>query len=229
MARGARDHVLDKGYCSERPDHYTPPPTFGGAQVRERPDWTDGIRRGDSAVLDVVIRDALSGLLRAAQASGLSLDDAEDVVHSTILVFLEKAPTYDGRARASTWMHGILVRKVMEQRRGARRVEPSDDIDHVFEQQFDVQGAWVRPPVDPGAGLARMDVQRHLASCLDELPQSQRDAFVLRDADELPTEDLCKILQVTPNNLGVLLFRARNRLRKCLEVHGIAGSADADL
>lgn len=197
--------------------------------MRERPDWTDGIQHGDPAILDVVTRDALPGLLRAARASGLSPDDVEDVVHATVLVFLERARGFDGRARASTWMHGILVRKVMEHRRTAFRAEPSDDIDRVFEQQFDARGSWVRPPVQPGAGLARMDVRRHLASCLEQLPKSHRDAFTLREADELSTEGLCKILQVTPNNLGVLLFRARNRLRKCLELHGIAGSADADL
>ena len=31
------------------------------------------------------------------------------------------------------------------------------------------------------------------------------------------TEEVCKILAVTSTNLGVLLFRARNKLRECLE------------
>ena len=117
----------------------------------------------------------------------------------------------------------------MELRRGAIRAEPSDDIDRAFELQFDAQGSWVRHPGQPDADLSREDVRRHLASCLERLPRSQREAFTLREADELGTQDLCKILQVTPNNLGVLLFRARIWLRKCLQLHGIDGSADADL
>ncbi len=113
--------------------------------------------------------------------------------------------------------------------RRAVRTEPADDIDRVFERQFNAQGSWVRPPVQPATALARADVRRHLAFCLEQLPHAQREAFTLREADELSTEALCKILQVTPNNLGVLLFRARNRLRTCLELHGIAGSANADV
>lgn len=197
--------------------------------MSERPDWTDGIRRGDAAILDAVVRDALPGLLRAARAAGLAPDESEDVVHATVLVFLRKAADFDGRARASTWMHGILIRKVSEARRSALREEPADDIDAIFEQQFDPGGSWVRKPTGPAVDLVRADIRHRLATCLDQLPQRQRDAFTLREADGMSTEELCKILNVTPNNLGVLLFRARNRLRHCLEHHGIAGSADADV
>lgn len=197
--------------------------------MTERPDWTDGIRRGDANVLDAVVRAALPGLLRAARAAGLTADQVDDVVQATVLVFLERATAFDGRAKASTWMHGILIRKVLEQRRAERRAEPSDEIDVVFDRQFDEHGSWVRAPDQPGAQLAGDEFRRHLAACLDELPRSQRDAFTLREADELPTEDVCKILQVTPNNLGVLLFRARMRLRRCLELHGFSGGADAEL
>jgi RNA polymerase sigma factor (sigma-70 family) len=197
--------------------------------MKERPDWTDGIRRGDANVTDAVVRAALPGLLRAARAAGLTADQVDDVVQATVLVYLERAPAFDGRAKASTWMHGILVRKVMEQRRAERRAEPSDEIDVVFERQFDEHGSWVRAPDQPGAQLPGEEFRRRLAACLDELPRSQRDAFTLREADELPTEDVCKILQVTPNNLGVLLFRARMRLRRCLERHGFTGGADAEL
>lgn len=197
--------------------------------MRERPDWTDGIRRRDAAILDAVIRTALPGLVRAARASGLSAGVVDDVVHAAILVFLERAQDFDGRATASTWMQGILVRKVMEQRRSERRAEPSDEIERAFEQQFDESGSWMRPPRQPDAMLPREEFRRLLVVCLGQLPQSQRDAFTLREADELSTDAVCKIMQVTPNNLGVLLFRARSRLRKCLELHGIAGGADADL
>lgn len=197
--------------------------------MRERAEWTNGIRRRDPAILDAVVRDALPGLLRAARAAALPPDEAEDVVHATVLVFLRRAEEFDGRARASTWMQGILIRKVSEARRAAHREEPADDIDALFEGQFDSDGAWTRSPASPSLDLARADVRRLLAACLEQLPQRQRDAFTLREVDGLDTEDLCKILHVTPNNLGVLLFRSRNRLRQCLEHHGIVGSADADL
>ena len=48
-------------------------------------------------------------------------------------------------------------------------------------------------------------------------------AFVLREVEDLSTVEICKILDVTRTNLGVLLYRARNRLRECLESKGIKG------
>ncbi len=46
-------------------------------------------------------------------------------------------------------------------------------------------------------------------------------AFVLREVEELGTEEICKILDVTRTNLGVLLHRVRMRLRECLETKGL--------
>jgi RNA polymerase sigma-70 factor (ECF subfamily) len=58
--------------------------------------------------------------------------------------------------------------------------------------------------------------------CLEEVPTPQRMAFVLREVEGLVSEEICKILDVTRTNLGVLIFRARNRLRECLEARGIS-------
>ncbi len=49
----------------------------------------------------------------------------------------------------------------------------------------------------------------------------QRMAFVLREVEGMDTQEICKILEVTRTNLGVLLHRVRNRLRECLEAKGI--------
>ena len=57
----------------------------------------------------------------------------------------------------------------------------------------------------------------------------QRMAFVLREVRELTTEEICKILEVTSTNLGVLLQGGRNRLRECLENRGVGGSHHAEL
>ena len=197
--------------------------------MSERADWTSGIRLRDAVILDAVVRDALPGLFRAARAAGILSEAIEDIVHASVLVFLRRAEAFDGRARASTWMQGILARKVFEARREAAREEPSDDIDAAFAKNFDSEGAWTRMPADPANLVARDDVRRLLAACLKHLPPRQRDAFLLREVDGLETDALCKILHVNTNNLGVLLFRARIRLRACLEQHGIAGSADADM
>ena len=48
-------------------------------------------------------------------------------------------------------------------------------------------------------------------------------AFVLREVEELTTEEICNVLEITPTNLGVMMYRVRNRLRECLEALGVSG------
>jgi RNA polymerase sigma-70 factor (ECF subfamily) len=190
---------------------------------------TAGIRRRDPEVLDAVARECLPGLLRAARAAGLTPEQAEDIVQSSFLVFLRRAEEFDGRARVMTWLYGIMLRKISETRRSSSsRDEPTDDIDAVVDARFGADGRWTRPP-GPMRDLAGTEVRRMLAECLEDVPDRQRLAFTLREGEGLSTEELCKTLEISPNNLGVLLFRARNRLRECLESKGVEGSADAEL
>jgi RNA polymerase sigma-70 factor (ECF subfamily) len=95
-----------------------------------------------------------------------------------------------------------------------------DPIDEVFESRFDVKGNWTRPP----AGLERLMLSKEIGElirgCMDGLPANQREAFVLREVEDLDTGEICKILDVSVTNFGVLMHRARARLRECLEAKG---------
>lgn len=200
-----------------------------GYGVREGTERTAAIRRGDVEVLEAVVREVLPGLLRAARTGGLSADRAEDAVQECMLVFLRRRQDFDGRARVSTWIYGILMHKIAEGRRDLRRDDSRDDIDDVVEARFNVDGSWARPPHGPGEDLARGEVERLVSHCLEGVPERQRLAFVLREIEGFETEEICNILQVSGNNLGVLLYRARNRLRECLETKGMHGVHDAEL
>jgi RNA polymerase sigma-70 factor (ECF subfamily) len=168
-------------------------------------------------------------LLRAAQAAGLPPDRAEDVVQETLLTFVARAHEFDGRAKVRTWLYGILLKKQARAFESARRSNETEEIDEIVEARFDDTGRWTRPPRGPDAGADAERVRAWLSECLEVLPNRRRLAFVLREVEELPTDEVCKILEVTPNNLGVLLFRARNGLRECLEAKGLRSRHDAEL
>ncbi len=78
---------------------------------------------------------------------------------------------------------------------------------------------WRNPP-QPIA-LYGAELRRFIEECLESLPTPQRMAFVLREIEEMETPEICKILEVSRTNLGVLLYRGRNRLRECLEAKGV--------
>ncbi|MFI5244604.1 MAG: sigma-70 family RNA polymerase sigma factor [Gemmatimonadales bacterium] len=197
--------------------------------AHELPEVVAAINRRDPAMLEQVARTHLPALLRAARAAGLDVDDAYDAVQDALLVFMQRAEDFDGRAPILKWLLGILYRKVLERRRSGSREEASSDADGAFEGRFDSQGMWSRPPRSPEEYTAGGQAMTWLADCMAQLVDRRRLAFVLREVDQLDTAEICKILEVSPNTLGVLLFRARNDLRECMETKGIRGTSDVEM
>jgi RNA polymerase sigma-70 factor (ECF subfamily) len=180
------------------------------------------IRARDPDALEAVVKEYLPQIVRAARGAGLHVQEAEDVAHATFVTFLEKAETFEGRSQVRTWLFGILFRKIMEMRRMIERERQTDDIDEIVEKRFNRDGSWSTPPAAEAAVYSR-EVLEHTSECLDAAPPKQRAAFVLREVEGLATDEICKILEISGTNLGVMLYRIRNRLRECLEGKGIWG------
>ena len=191
------------------------------------PRLPERIRAGEPEAIREVVEAYLEQILRAARGAGLDEHRAEDVTQATFATFIEKAPRFEGRFHVRTWLFGILYKKISEARRGLERDRRADDIDDVVERRFKSDGMWSKPPQP--VNLYGAEVKRFIEGCLEFLPTAQRMAFVLREVEEMTTEEICKILEVTSTNLGVLLYRGRNRLRECLEAKGVEGSHGAEL
>lgn len=191
-----------------------------GSQDKDPPELAAAIRDRDPAAVQEVVQAYLPQILRAARGAGLEASLAEDVAQSTFLTFLETAHKFEGRSRVRTWLFGILYRKVAEARRKVSRGQEMEDIDAVFEKNFDDRGGWIQRPRPVDSELYASEVRREIDGCLDTVPDTQRMAFVFREVEDMDMKEICKILDVTRTNLGVLLHRARTRLRECLETRG---------
>ncbi len=197
--------------------------TSGAARATgvDDPGFAARIRERDAEALQEVVRAYLPQVLRAARGAGLPPQLAEDVAQDTFVTFIETAPRFEGRSHVRTWLFGILYKKIAAARRNLRRDNEMDDIEEVFEQRFDSAGSWTRPPRPVDAEVYDAEVRQGIDGCLDRVPTNQRMAFVLREIEGMDTEEICKVLEVTRTNVGVLLHRVRNRLRECLEAKGI--------
>ncbi len=187
------------------------------------PDFPARIRERDPKAIQIVVQMYLQQILRAARAAGLGPQHAEDVTQATFVTFVETASRFEGRSHVRTWLFGILYKKVAESRRAVERDSQMDQIDAVIEQRFKARGSWMQPPRPTDGQVWDAQVREGIEGCLDEVPSQQRMAFILREVEGLATPEICKILEVTRTNLGVLLYRVRNRLRECLEARGITG------
>ncbi len=62
-----------------------------------------------------------------------------------------------------------------------------------------------------------------LHRCLDSIRPNLRQIFILRELDEMESEEICKLLGISSTNLWVVLHRARNALRRCMETNWFGG------
>ena len=189
----------------------------------DHPAFPARICERDAEAIQLVVRMYLGQILRAARAAGLAPQHAEDVTQETFATFIETAPRFEGRSRVRTWLFGILYKKIAAARRAVGRDSQMDEIDAVMEQRFKAGGSWMRPPWPADGHVWDTQVREGIEGCLEKVPSQQRMAFILREVQGLATEEICKILEITRTNLGVLLYRVRNRLRECLEAKGITG------
>jgi RNA polymerase sigma-70 factor (ECF subfamily) len=188
----------------------------------ETPEFLARLRARDEEAIGEVVHAYLPQILRAARGAGLDDTAADDVTQQVFLTFIETLPRFEGRSQVRTWLFGILYHKLREARRGFQRDQRHDDIDDVLEDRFDDRGMWQRPPRTADDDLWDRQIRQHLEECLETVPERHRLAFVLREIEGLATAEICNVLEVTGTNLGVILYRARNRLRECLEDRGFA-------
>ena len=178
------------------------------------------LQRRDPELLGSLVGEHSRPLYRAARGMGFREEEAEDMVQDVFVTFLSSLDRFEGRSQLRTWLFGILHNKTMERRRKRGQEEHHDPIDEVFESKFDSKGNWVAPPQDLLRLMESKQLGEAITHCLDGLPPTQRSVFVLREMEGVETEEVCKILQVTVTNMGVLMHHARNRLRECLEGRG---------
>ena len=148
---------------------------------------------------------------------------AEDAVSETILAALESQSVFAGRSKLTTWVVGILKHKIVDTFRARRREEPLSmtDDDDLEDGIFLADGHYRDWPVEwvtPESQLARAQFLETLEVCVQELPPAQGRIFLMREWLEWPTPEICKALSITATNAGVLLHRARLRLRECLQL-----------
>ncbi len=186
-------------------------------------DFLARLRSRDQDTLQHLMQDYLPQVYRAARGAGLSVQNAEDASQSTFVIFIEKLSEFEGRSHIRTWLFGILYRKISEMRRSAQREEMAQDIEDVMEDRFKTNGFWAKPPRATDQKVFDQDVREHLDNCLDGVPDEQRLAFVMREVEELDSKEICEAMNVSRSNLGVLLYRGRNKLRECLEKRNITG------
>jgi RNA polymerase sigma-70 factor, ECF subfamily len=161
-------------------------------------------------------------MLRLATSFVPSRAVAEEVVQDTWLAVLRGLEGFHGRSSLKTWLFRILVNQARTTgTREHRSVPVADPEPAVDPSRFDASGGWADPPehwIEAAEG--RMEAGKladRMRAWMGELPSRQREVVILRDVEEMSSEEVCAVLAITDANQRVLLHRGRSRLRQLFE------------
>ncbi|MBZ5509027.1 MAG: sigma-70 family RNA polymerase sigma factor [Acidobacteriia bacterium] len=168
-------------------------------------------------------------LLRYALSFVRDKQIAEDLVQETFLAALQSRSSFIGQSSEKTWLVGILKHKAVDYYRKTRRHTQFDaNEDSDAQDGFVKTGRWAgfwqtgfEPTnwqFDPGRSAEQNAFQGILNGCLSRLSPRLATVFELRELEQRNTKEICAELNISESNLWVMLHRARQCLRRCIEL-----------
>ncbi len=143
--------------------------------------------------------------------------DVEDVAQKVFSKIYFSLPKFDNKRPFFPWLYRITINQCYDELRRARRrkyktftelsLEETDAIEKLMNQN--------EPP--PAAQEDNREMHELLHKLLDQIPEQQKAALVLRDLEDVPYERMAEILKCTEQAARLKVFRARARLRDLME------------
>lgn len=179
------------------------------------------LRNGDEAAFEIIVRRYGGRMLSTARRFLRGEDDAADAVQEAFVSAFRNMAGFEGHSRLGTWLHRIVVNAcLMKLRTRARHPEMS--IDSLLPA-FDKSGhhtrgvrSWRKTPDEE---LQTAELRAIVRKSIDRLPDDFRAVLLLRDIEELSTDETAEILGISAGAAKVRLHRARQALRTMLEPH----------
>lgn len=170
-------------------------------------------RLGDATAFSELLRRYEGKIFRLALHITQNREDAEDVLQETFLKAYEHLDQFQGQSKFYTWIVRIAVNQALmklRKRKSDRSVSLDDTIDTGEDTVAREIAGWDE---NPEQQYSREELSRILGGAVDDLAPIYRAVFVLRDIDELSTEETADALGLSVPAVKSRLLRARLQLR----------------
>lgn len=170
-------------------------------------------REGDPRAFTDLVRRYEGKIFRLAQHITQNREDAEDVLQETFLKAYEHLDQFQGNSKFYTWIVRIAVNQALmklRKRRSDKTVSIDESIDTGEDTVAREIAAWDPSPEER---YSREELQAILTAAIDSLAPPYRAVFVLRDMEELSTEETADALDLSVPAVKSRLLRARLQLR----------------
>ena len=163
------------------------------------------IAAGDRLAFETLYRTYFSRLSRFIGRMARNAALIEEVVNDTMLVVWQKAATFDGSCKVSTWIFAIAYRKTLKGLKASD--DPVESDSSLYEDDSGNQ---------PEQTMNRQQLQQTVAEALDQLPAAQRAVMVLTYYHDMAYSDIAEVVDCPLNTVKTRMFHARHRLKDLL-------------
>ena len=177
------------------------------------------LRGGEAAAFETLVRSHTPRLLAVARRLMRNEEDARDAVQEAFSSAFKSLDSFEGNCRISTWLHRIVMNAGLMKLRTRQR-KPEQPIDDLLPGFLEDGHHATHPPEwrdNAETILDRREDRDFIRGCIDQLPDAYRSVLILRDIEELDTQEAAVCLGITENLVKVRLHRARQALRSLLE------------
>jgi RNA polymerase sigma-70 factor (ECF subfamily) len=179
------------------------------------------MQAGDDDAFETCVRTWCGRLLLVARRLLKNEEDARDAVQDAFLSAFKDIGNFAGRSSLGTWLHRIAVNSALCRLRTRER-HPERSIEDLLphfgddEHQIDPPAPWQ----DTSLVILQQKESRELVlRCINQLPEIYRTVLLLRDIEELDTEETARMLDTSAGVVKTRLHRARQALRSLLDPH----------
>jgi RNA polymerase sigma-70 factor (ECF subfamily) len=193
------------------------PPSDSAARAAEQDlAWMSRIKVGDTEALRELIEAHQHRVIGTVAKMLGDETDAEDIAQQVFVRIWRSAPRYQPTAKFTTWLFKITRNLVFNELRRRRR-----HASFSLDRTIDDDGERPMHTADhtskaPDSALLDEEMQTAIQTAIDELPEVQRMAIVLRRYDDISYEEIGEILDLSVPAVKSVIFRARAELRQKL-------------
>ncbi len=162
---------------------------------------------GDRLAFQALYRAYFPRLARFLDRMTRNVPLLEEIVNDTMLVVWQKAASYDGSSKVSTWIFGIAYRQALKALRGLD--EPVEDLTETAGEEWQ----------EPEHAMAALQLQRGVGRALDALPLEQRVVVCLTFYHGMAYQEIAETMGCPVNTVKTRMFHARARLKDMLSDH----------
>lgn len=183
-----------------------PEPACGPAGEALERALLDGIRRGRRADFDTLYRLYHPRLSRFLVHMLRQPDLLEEVLNDTLLVVWQRADSFDGRSKLSTWVFGIAYRKGLKALSRQDLPVEDDDADEAIDTE-----------PGPEQQLGAAQVRGRLRQAMTELSPEHRAVVELCYFHDMAYAEIADVVGCPAETVKTRMFYARRRLRQLLD------------